>query len=171
MSTLIPIKTHGLEPAAVFTIIVASAFADHPTTQRFICEKDSLTSFPDSPSNPSRPFPVSRVIDHFTNTIKSSLASGGEIIEASDWAAAALWEPPEGRKSTGAVSSSSDGNATQQPKPGPVMADYRQKSREMREKWLGVGQPCWHLFMIARNPGPQEKVSPSTCLLSRSTLL
>ncbi|KAH8901494.1 hypothetical protein GQ53DRAFT_740380 [Thozetella sp. PMI_491] len=77
----------------------------------------------------------------FTASVQDSMSKGGEVIEAGNWAAAALWVPPSG----------STYITPDNPERTPTAAAYIRQRDEWKQKYLS-GRKFWMLHLIGRNP-------------------
>ena len=173
-----------------FASIISSAFHSTPLTTIFIAEIDGAaaanvtndgsaaasatsgtghdpttipTTSKPSPSALTPPFTHSRRVAHFHPGIVSAAQSGAILVEAGNWSAIALWEPPnfQGKPF-----------AEVKEKPLPIMNDWRTSVRRMKATHLYDPElytsspvaaqalrvedvqlrPYWHLSFLARNP-------------------
>ena len=118
------------------TDVINDAFLNVPMTATFIVEIDNTP-----PPYPSPLIDYARRRRHFAQGIKDGVESGAICLQAGDWSAVAIWEPPnfQGKRFT------TTGSA------GPLRAEWRSRITAAQAKHLG-GKPFWHLAFLARNP-------------------
>ena len=118
-----------------FIDIISSAFATTPLTTAFIVEIDSAP-----PPYPSPLLSSARRRRHFAQGINDASEHGAELVQAGDWSAVALWEPPgfEGKVFTDVGRS------------GPLRDEWKCKLKVCKERHL-LGRPFYHLAFLARN--------------------
>lgn len=122
--------------------IVATAFHSTALSISFIREIDNIP-----PPYPSAKIDISRRRQHFAPGILDGAKSGSEVVQAGDWSAIAIWEPPG---FTGKPFS-------EQGYCGPIRAAWRDAIKVSKARHLGE-RPFWHLAFLARNPN--EAVVP-----------
>lgn len=116
--------------------VINDAFSSVPLSNTFIVEIDSTP-----PPYPSPSIDVARRRRHFAAGIKDGFESGSICLQAGDWSAVAIWEPPDFRgKPFTALGSS-----------GPLRNAWRARVEAAKDKHL-EGRPFWHLAFLARNP-------------------
>ncbi len=87
---------------------------------------------------------------HYGDRIELKIKQGATIIEAGNWAAAAVWQPP--------VFTNVDVKPTSKEEyDSPTLADFSCRSDAARKKHLGVNVPYWYLSLMAREPGNTTK--------------
>ena len=135
-----------------FTSIICSAFHSTPLTTIFIAEVDAHTN-PDSTTSLAQPpFSHARRIAHFRSGIESAAQCGADLVEAGNWSALALWEPPNFQGKPFVEASD---------RKGEIFAEWRAAARRMKATYLGdpddasgtTVRPFYHLSFLARNPG------------------
>lgn len=117
--------------------IIAEAFHSTALANSFICEIDNSP-----PPYPPDTIDAARRLRHFAPGILDGVKSGSEVVQAGDYSAIAIWEPPNFH----GTPFSDLGYC------GPIRAGWRDAVRASKEKYLGE-RPFWHLAFIARNPG------------------
>ena len=152
-----------------FIQIIVSAFSQTALTTAFIVDIDSTP-----PPYPSPLVDAARRERHFSQGILDSAASNAELVQAGNWSAIALWEPP-----TFQGKAFIDSKA----RPGEILGEWRGKIRAAKEKYLPLPssktstdsesssndggsnsnsdtgssskpqiRPFYHLSFLARNP-------------------
>lgn len=144
-----------------FIDIITAAFASTALTTSFIVDADKTP-----PPYPSALIDTSRRHRHFSQGIQDSAISDAELVQAGDWSAIALWEPPcfEGKAFI-------DSKA----RPGVLLSEWRARVKAAKEKHLSIPsnpstdsesatssnsdsetapqlRPFYHLSFLARNP-------------------
>lgn len=116
--------------------IINDAFVAVPMSSTFIVEIDNTP-----PPYPSPLVDHARRRRHFAQGIKDGFDSGTICLQAGDWSAVAIWEPPnfQGKVFT------AEGGA------GPLRTEWRSRIAAAKAKHLG-DKPFWHLAFLARNP-------------------
>jgi hypothetical protein len=151
---------------ARFVDIITEAFASTALTTSFIVDHDGTP-----PPYPSPLIDTTRRRRHFSQGILDSAASNAELVQAGNWSAIALWEPP-----------SFQGKAfiDSKARPSPLLAEWRGRVKAAKRKHLAVFsnpstgsgsssssssastsdseqpepelRPFYHLSFLARNP-------------------
>lgn len=116
--------------------IIATAFHSTALANSFICEIDNTP-----PPYPPAAIDTARRLRHFAPGILDGAKSGSEVVQAGDYSAIAIWEPPNFQ----GTPFSDLGYC------GPIRAGWRDAVKASKERHLG-DQPFWHLAFIARNP-------------------
>ena len=135
--------------------IINAAFSTTALTTSFICEIDNTPS----------PYPSPAVIDaarrrkHFHSGIHEIARAGAVILEAGEWSAVALWEPPgfQGKPFS----------ELKRETLGPIRSEWRDAIKRAKAAHLGFAdssetkdaldprarfRPFYHLSFLARNP-------------------
>jgi hypothetical protein len=142
-TALPPITTHTSAAAATrFNALTARIFLTEPITRILRLEADCP---------PNNLLTASHVLAGYSQRTSRKLADGGVIIEAGDWAAAAIWDPP-GATVMGPPLSESER------KRRPVFARFMDGIAAAKLKYMGPTQLYWHLSMMARDPLVQPPV-------------
>jgi len=151
-----------------FTDIITAAFSTTALTTAFIVDIDSTP-----PPYPSPLIDSARRQRHFSQGILDSASSGAELVQAGNWSAVALWEPPSYQGKTFIDSKA---------RPPALLSEWRGKVKQAKAKYLAVGtststsstddesssdsnsnaspsdpdsvqlRPFYHLSFLARNP-------------------
>ncbi|KIV84394.1 hypothetical protein PV11_00177 [Exophiala sideris] len=143
-----------------FIDIITEAFASTALTTSFIVDNDKTP-----PPYPSPSIDVNRRQRHFAQGILDSAHSNAELVQAGDWSAIALWEPP-----------SFQGKAfiDSKARPGVLLSEWRGRVKAAKSKHLAMHsnsstdsesnstsdsdnnepqlRPFYHLSFLARNP-------------------
>lgn len=119
--------------------VVSTAFESVPLVPAFIVEIDNTP-----PPYPSLLIDAARRSRHFADGLRSGFESGSLCLQAGDWSAVAVWEPPEFKGKPFFQTGSG----------GPLRNAWRARIEAAKAKYL-EGKPFWHLAFLARNPkGP-----------------
>lgn len=151
-----------------FVSIITHAFSLTPLTTAFIIDSDGTAP-------PSRSIPRARRERHFAQGILDSARSGADLVQAGDWSAIALWEPPN-FQGTAFIDSKT--------RPGALLSEWRARVKAAKAKHLAESptstsstdsdsgsnsssaansetgtssteprvRPFYHLSFLARNP-------------------
>lgn len=139
-SSLPPITIHTEpEAEARFNALTARVFLNEPLTVIFLLEADRPKDGKIS---------LEHVLNRYAIRTTRKLADGGVIIEAGDWAAAAIWDPP------GAVVMGPQLRDDERQR-RPVFAGFQDSITAAKAKYMGEGQKYWHLSMMVRDPTRQ----------------
>jgi hypothetical protein len=149
MSALTARRLTTPEEIIRFSSIIASAFANTAMTNAFIVEKDNTP-----PPYPSPSIGPSRRIEHFSPFIDLGFEHGAEFLEAGDWSAIAMWEPPE----SGAAKQFDTLNLT------PLRREWRERLAIAKKKYLKERRH-YHLGFLARNPDVEPAPGAITALM------
>ncbi|KIW66645.1 hypothetical protein PV04_05956 [Phialophora macrospora] len=155
-----------------FVSIITAAFSETALTTAFIVDIDSTP-----PPYPSPLINSARRQRHFSQGILESVASGAELVQAGNWSAIALWEPPSYRGTTFIDSKA---------RPPALLSEWRAKVKQAKAKYLAVPssrtpsstdedsnsdsnsnvsqldpdsvqlRPFYHLSFLARNPSVER---------------
>ena len=119
-----PISPDSHTDLSRFVDIITSAFTTTALTNTFIVEIDNTP-----PPYPSELITHARRERHFSQGILDSAHSNAELVQAGNWSAIALWEPPNyvGKAFI-------DSKA----RPGALLAEWRWKVKAAKEKYLAV---------------------------------
>ena len=118
------ISLDSQDDLAHFISIITAAFSQTALTTSFIAEIDSTP-----PPYPSPLIDSARRERHFSQGILGSAESGAELVQAGNWSAIALWEPPS-FKGKAFIDSKA--------RPGPLLGEWRSKIKAARAKWLAM---------------------------------
>ena len=165
------IAADSQEDLSHFISIITAAFSTTALTTAFIVGIDSTP-----PPYPSPLIDSSRRQKHFSQGILDSAATGAELVQAGNWSAIALWEPPSYQ---GKAFSDSKAN------PPPLLSEWRGKVKQAKAKYLAAAcspaltesgdedsnsdsskpdsdpdsirlRPFYHLSFLARNPAVER---------------
>lgn len=133
--------------------VINDAFIEVPMSSTFIVEIDNTP-----PPYPSPLVDYARRRRHFAQGIKDQFEGGATCLQAGDWSAVAIWEPPnfQGKRFTTAGSA------------GPLRAEWRSRIEAAQAKHLEA-TPFWHLAFLARN-SKAEAVPGAVSALVKPTL-
>ncbi|KAE8151672.1 hypothetical protein BDV25DRAFT_138595 [Aspergillus avenaceus] len=129
-------NTGSLNLAPGVAEVISHSFTTSPVTAYFLRTPTSTWS-PDD-------IPYALIHEHLKDEIPAKVRLGAKVAEAGDYAAAALWFPPE---------------CSVHDEPGTtsdVIREYVGKVEDARGRWLR-GRPFWYLNLIGRRPGRDEK--------------
>jgi len=127
-----------------FISLLSRAYLTSPLTAAFISEIDSSSNVSDV-MNPAR------LTQHFTLGITAAARSNVVLIESGDFAAAALWEPPD---FCGIPPSQARRN------PGPILQEWRSVARTLKAKYLSLPDQGPHSYDQPAAPS-QSSGAPS----------
>ncbi|KPI42404.1 uncharacterized protein AB675_9466 [Cyphellophora attinorum] len=132
----IPLQPQPTTDVERMTDIIVDAFAAIPLLYTFVVEIDALP-----PPYPSSAIDRVRRRAFYEQGIASLMKDGAVAVQAGNWSAVAIWEPPgfAGKPFTNA------GFA------GPLRTEWRARVAAAKKKHLG-DKPFWHLAFLARNP-------------------
>ena len=142
-SSLPPISIRtDAEAQARFNALTARVFLKEPLTTLFHYETNNVTD---------GMVRIESVFESYSLRTTRKLKDGGIIIEAGNWAAAAIWDPP------GASVMGPPLTAEQREK-RPIFCSFMDGIAAARLKYLGPGAKYWHLSMMVRDPDVQPPV-------------
>lgn len=143
-----------------FIDIITEAFASTALTTAFIVDNDKTP-----PPYPSPSIDADRRRRHFAQGILDSAHSNAELVQAGNWSAIALWEPPEFQGKAFIDSKA---------RPGVLLSEWRERVKAAKRKHLAAPsypstdsesnsssdsnnheqklRPFYHLSFLARNP-------------------
>ncbi len=159
------------EDLSHFISIITAAFSTTALTTAFIVALDSTP-----PPYPSQLIDSARRQRHFSQGILDSSASGAELVQAGDWSAIALWEPPSYRGKTFIDSKA---------RPPVLLGEWQGRVKQAKAKYLAAAssstptessdedsnsesskpdtdpdsvrlRPFYHLSFLARNPAAER---------------
>ena len=87
---------------------------------------------------------------HYGDRITAKVKEGATIIEAGNWAAAAVWQPPVHTPPKADTPSKLAQTSL-------TLEDFISRSDAAREKHIGVNMPYYYLSLMARDPGNRTK--------------
>jgi hypothetical protein len=137
----ISIRTDS-EAEARFNALTARVFLKEPLTTLFHLETSN------SEDGMVR---IEGVLNTYSLRTTRKLKDGGIIIEAGNWAAAAIWDPP-GASVMGPPLTS------EQRETQPIFCSFVDGIAATKLKYLGPGANYWHLSMMVRDPDVQPPV-------------
>jgi hypothetical protein len=120
----VSIPTDSKEDIQKFIAIIADAFEETALTTAFISEIDATP-----PPYPSTSIDTARRHRHFAQGILDSAGSGAELVQAGNWSAIALWEPPSyvGKPFI-------DSKA----RPGPLLSEWKARVKAAQRRCLAI---------------------------------
>jgi hypothetical protein len=130
-----------------FISLLSRAYLTTPLTTAFITEIDGT----DPSSDPSQVINPDRLTKHFTLGITAAAKSNVVLIEAGNFAAAALFEPPD---FCGIPPSQARRN------PGPILQEWRSAARRLKAKYLSIPDSGEHSYDQPAAPS-QSSGAPS----------
>ncbi|EXJ58169.1 hypothetical protein A1O7_05594 [Cladophialophora yegresii CBS 114405] len=142
------ISPESQDELSQFISIITVAFSDTALTTAFIVDIDSTP-----PPYPSPLIDSARRQRHFSQGILDSAASGAELVQAGNWSAIALWEPPSFQGKTFIDSKA---------RPPALLSEWRARVKQAKAKYLGV--PC------SRAPSSSDEDSNSDANSNASQL-
>lgn len=110
--------------------VIVAAFQPTALTNTFISEID----------NKPPPFDKARRRRHFEPAFEAMVRDGAIFVEAGDWSAVAVWEPPDMKGNPLASTSTT----------GPMRSAWRRDVEQCKSRYMKG--PYWHLDFLARNP-------------------
>src|ERR1700761_2600385 len=116
-----------------FISLLSRSYITTPLTTAFITEIDNT----DPSSDPSQVITPERLTKHFTLGIPAAAKSNVVLIESGNFAAAALFEPPD---FCGIPPSQARRN------PGPILQEWRSAARSLKAKYLGIPDSGEHSY-------------------------
>ncbi|TVY80743.1 Uncharacterized protein LSUE1_G002553 [Lachnellula suecica] len=128
-----PITIGSIGRAEQIAHVICKAFAGDALNRAAILSLDS------SPNDTV--ISLERCIQHFIPSIKNKAASGALLVEAGDWAAVALWVPPDVKIPPPNL----NGNLS------PLIVEYFQKFSEAKKRHLR-DRDYWYLNLLGRHP-------------------
>ncbi|CZR67880.1 uncharacterized protein PAC_17779 [Phialocephala subalpina] len=134
--SLPPITVGKDEYAERIAHVIADAFAGDALNRAAVLSLDSLPN--------DAEIPRERRIKHFLPSIKTRVGLGAHLVEAGDWAAVALWVPPDVKLPPPDLSTL----------PAPLV-EYKQKYTAAKKRHLG-DRSHWYLNLLGRHPERQE---------------
>lgn len=142
-SSLPPISIHtDTEAEARFNALAARVFVNEPITRILRLEAEKPAD---------GVLRIEHVLNGYAIRTTRKLKDGGVIIEAGDWAAAAIWDPP-GAYVMGPALTDSDRSKK------PIWAHFMNSIAAGKLKYMGPGANYWHLSMMVRDPAIQPPV-------------
>ena len=130
-----------------FISLLSRAYLTTPLTTAFITEIDHT----DPSSNPAHTITPERLTKHFTLGITAAAKSNVVLIESHNFAAAALFEPPD---FCGIPPSQARRN------PGPILQEWRSAARTLKAKYLSIPDTGLHSYDQPAAPS-QSSGAPS----------
>jgi hypothetical protein len=138
-----PISTHTSPSAAArFNALTSHVFLTEPLTIILRLEADRP---------PNNLLLESHILAGYGLRTTRKLADGGVIIEAGNWAAAAIWDPPGSTVSGPPLTEAERARR-------PVFASFIDDIAAAKKRHMPPGQRYWHLSMMARDPRVQPPV-------------
>ncbi|ETI22858.1 hypothetical protein G647_06935 [Cladophialophora carrionii CBS 160.54] len=133
MSSLLATPAHtkvspeSQDEMSQFVSIITAAFSDTALTTAFIADIDSTP-----PPYPSPLIDPARRRRHFSQGILDSAAAGAELVQAGNWSAIALWEPPSFQGKTFIDSKA---------RPPALLSEWRGRVKQAKAKYLAKPSP------------------------------
>lgn len=144
-------QTTALPPTTTHTSAAAATRFNALTSRIFLTEALTIILRLEADCPPQNILTASHVLAGYSQRTSRKLADGGVIIEAGDWAAAAIWDPP-GAAVMGPALTESERTRR------PVFASFMDGIAAAKLKYMGQTQLYWHLSMMVRDPSVQPPV-------------